>query len=154
MIGTSAAFFTTGVIAPLLTAWTSGGSVTPEKVAIAAGVTGLLVFGVGFLVSFFLPEPPQTSKGQPVTLPTGKVRIAYIPTGAAGNFCGSCMHDNALVAALTALGHDALLIPTYTPIRTDEPDMSQPRIFFGGINVYLQQKVSLFRHTPWTLDRL
>ena len=60
MIGTSAAFFTTGIIAPLLTAWTSGGAVTPEKVAMAAGVTGLLVFGVGLLASFFLPEPPQT----------------------------------------------------------------------------------------------
>ena len=27
-------------------------------VAFAAGVTGLLVFSLGFLVSFFLPEPP------------------------------------------------------------------------------------------------
>jgi glycosyltransferase involved in cell wall biosynthesis len=64
------------------------------------------------------------------------------------------MHDNTLVAALVAQGHDALLIPTYTPIRTDEPDVSQHRVFFGGINVYLQQKLSLFRHTPWVLDRL
>lgn len=69
-------------------------------------------------------------------------------------FCGSCMHDNTLVSALVAQGHDALLIPTYTPIRTDEPDVSQQRIFFGGINVFLQQKLSLFRHTPWFFDRL
>ncbi|MCI0458070.1 MAG: glycosyltransferase family 4 protein [Gemmataceae bacterium] len=69
-------------------------------------------------------------------------------------FCGSCLRDNTLVAALLAQGHDALLIPTYTPIRTDEPDMSQRRVFFGGINVYLQQKLSLFRHTPWMLDRV
>src|SRR5436309_1157850 len=82
------------------------------------------------------------------------MRIAYITAGAAGMFCGSCMHDNTLAAALTAQGHDALLIPTYTPIRTDERDVSQPRVFFGGINVYLQQKLSLFRHTPWALDRL
>jgi glycosyltransferase involved in cell wall biosynthesis len=82
------------------------------------------------------------------------MKIAYITAGAAGMFCGSCMHDNTLVAALLAQGHDALLIPTYTPIRTDEPDVSQHRIFFGGINVYLQQKLSLFRHTPWRLDRL
>lgn len=59
MIGTSAAFLTTGVIAPLLTRWTGGGQVTPQQVAFAAGVTGLLVFGVGFLVSLFLPQPPQ-----------------------------------------------------------------------------------------------
>jgi glycosyltransferase involved in cell wall biosynthesis len=82
------------------------------------------------------------------------VRIAYITAGAAGMFCGSCLHDNTLVTALRALGHDALLIPTYTPITTDEPDVSQKRVFFGGINVYLQQKLALFRHTPWTLDRL
>jgi glycosyltransferase involved in cell wall biosynthesis len=82
------------------------------------------------------------------------MKIAYITAGAAGMFCGSCMHDNTLVTALRALGHDALLIPTYTPIRTDEKDVSQHRVFFGGINVYLQQKYSFFRHTPWLLDRL
>lgn len=82
------------------------------------------------------------------------MKIAYITAGAAGMYCGSCMHDNTLVAALAAQGHDALLIPTYTPLRTDEPDVSQKRIFFGGINVYLQQKLGFFRHTPWLLDRL
>ena len=82
------------------------------------------------------------------------MKIAYITAGAAGMFCGSCMHDNTLVAALRAQGHDALLIPTYTPIRTDEADVSQERVFFGGINVYLQQKLSFFRHTPWILDRM
>src|SRR6266550_8518795 len=81
------------------------------------------------------------------------MKIAYITAGAAGMFCGSCMHDNTLVSALNAQGHDALLIPTYTPIRTDEADVSQKRVFFGGINVYLQQKLALFRHTPWLLDR-
>ena len=82
------------------------------------------------------------------------MRIAYITAGAAGMYCGSCKHDNTLVAALTRLGHDALLVPTYTPLRTDEENVSQPRLFFGGINVYLQQKSSLFRHTPWFLDAL
>jgi hypothetical protein len=56
MIGTSAAFLTTGFMAPLLS---GTGPVTPDKVAFAAGVTGLLVFGLGFLVSFFLPQPPS-----------------------------------------------------------------------------------------------
>jgi glycosyltransferase involved in cell wall biosynthesis len=78
----------------------------------------------------------------------------YITAGAAGMYCGSCMHDNTLAAALVRQGCDALLVPTYTPIRTDEEDVSQKRVFFGGINVYLQQKLSLFRHTPWFLDRL
>jgi glycosyltransferase involved in cell wall biosynthesis len=82
------------------------------------------------------------------------MRIAYITAGAAGMFCGSCMRDNTLASALIAEGHDALLIPTYTPIRTDEADVSGSRVFFGGINVYLQEKFSFFRYTPRWLDRL
>ena len=82
------------------------------------------------------------------------MNIASITAGAAGMYCGSCMQDNTLAAALLDLGHDALLIPTYTPIRTDEHDVSQHRVFLGGINVFLQQKSRLFRHTPWFFDRL
>ncbi|MFO0825844.1 MAG: glycosyltransferase family 4 protein [Gemmataceae bacterium] len=82
------------------------------------------------------------------------MRIAYITAGAAGMYCGSCMRDNTLVAALCRAGHDAILIPTYTPISTDETDVSVGRIFFGGINVYLEQKFWLFRHTPRFLDKL
>src|ERR1700694_3874069 len=82
------------------------------------------------------------------------MKITYITAGAAGMYCGSGMRDNTLVAALARQGHDALLVPTYTPIRTDEDDVSQPRVFFGGINVFLQQKSRLFRHTPGWLDRL
>jgi len=82
------------------------------------------------------------------------MRIAYITAGAAGMYCGSCLHDNTLAAALIELGEDVLLVPTYTPLRTDEIDVSLRRVFFGGINVYLQQKSALFRHTPWWFDRL
>lgn len=68
-------------------------------------------------------------------------------------FCGSCMHDNALAKALVELGWDVMLVPLYTPIRTDETDVSVDRVFFGGINVYLQQKIPLFRFVPSFLDR-
>src|SRR5205823_26796 len=82
------------------------------------------------------------------------MRIAYISAGAGGMFCGSCLHDNTLAAALVALGHDALLIPLYTPLHTDEPNVSEKSVFLGGINAYLQQKMSLFRHTPRFFDWL
>jgi MFS family permease len=61
MTGTAAAFLTTSIIAPLLTV----GSNNFETVAYAAGVTGLLVFALGFLVSFFLPQPPPEEKPEP-----------------------------------------------------------------------------------------
>jgi glycosyltransferase involved in cell wall biosynthesis len=82
------------------------------------------------------------------------MRLAYIAAGAAGMYCGSCIHDNTLARALIRKGVDVALVPTYTPIRTDEEDVSEERVFFGGINVYLQHKSALFRHTPWMLDRL
>ena len=82
------------------------------------------------------------------------MKIAYIAAGAAGMYCGSCLHDNTLARAMLDLGEDVILIPTYTPLRTDEPDVSQRRVFFGGINAYLQQKSRIFRHTPSWLDRL
>ena len=82
------------------------------------------------------------------------MKITYITAGAGGMYCGSCIRDNALAAALSGRGHDVTLLPLYTPTRTDEENVSQHRVFFGGISVYLEQYVSLFRKTPWLLDRL
>ena len=75
-------------------------------------------------------------------------KIAYITAGAAGMYCGSCMHDNTLASALTRLGVDVQLIPTYTPIRTDEEDVSIDQVFYGGINVFLEQQVPGYRFLP------
>jgi glycosyltransferase involved in cell wall biosynthesis len=82
------------------------------------------------------------------------MKIAYLGAGAAGRYCGACLHDNTLAAALAKMGEDIVLIPTYTPLRTDEENVSYSRVFFGGVNVYLQQKSALFRHTPWFFDAL
>ena len=82
------------------------------------------------------------------------MKIAYLAAGAAGMYCGSCLHDNTLAAALLKQGEDVVLVPIYTPIRTDEKDVSLRRVFFGGINVYLQQKWALFRRTPRWLDAI
>lgn len=80
-------------------------------------------------------------------------RITYLTSGAAGMYCGSCLNDNALARELIALGHDVQLVPLYTPIRTDDHDVSQGQVFFGGINVYLQQQAAIFRWLPRWLDR-
>jgi glycosyltransferase involved in cell wall biosynthesis len=82
------------------------------------------------------------------------VRILSITAGAAGMYCGSCFRDNALASELLRRGHDVTLVPVYTPTRTDEANVSQRRVLFGGISVYLQQYSSLFRKTPRLLDRL
>ena len=68
-------------------------------------------------------------------------------------YCGSCLRDNTLAAAMKDAGHDVLLIPIYTPTRTDEPNVSHKRVFLGGINVYLEQRFRLFRKAPRLLNR-
>ena len=69
-------------------------------------------------------------------------------------YCGGCLRDNALVAALRKLGHQVTMVPLYLPLTLDEADQSAGTpVFFGGLNVYLQQKSALFRAAPgWLRD--
>lgn len=82
-----------------------------------------------------------------------KSTVVYFTAGGAGMFCGSCMRDNAVAGELQRQGCDVLLAPLYTPIRTDEQDFSIEQVFYGGINVYLQQKLPAFRFLPRMLTR-
>jgi glycosyltransferase involved in cell wall biosynthesis len=82
------------------------------------------------------------------------MRILYLASGAGDMYCGSCLQGNTLAAAVRKAGQDAILAPLYTPLRTDEDNQSVDRMAYGGLNVYLQQRSALFRHTPWLLDRL
>lgn len=81
------------------------------------------------------------------------MKVAYLTAGAGGMYCGSCLRDNALAAALIAQGRDVALVPLYTPIRTDEPDASIDRVFYGGINVYLRERFRWFRRVPGFVER-
>jgi glycosyltransferase involved in cell wall biosynthesis len=81
------------------------------------------------------------------------MKIAYLTAGAAGMYCGSCMNDNAVARELIRCGHDCVLAPIYTPIRTDDENVSVDRVFLGGVNVYLQQKLSWIRHMPRSWSR-
>ena len=69
-------------------------------------------------------------------------------------YCGTCLRDNTVAAELMARGHDVSLLPVYTPTRTDERNVSDAHVFFGGISVFLEQRVPLFRKTPAVLDFL
>ena len=83
------------------------------------------------------------------------MRIVSITAGAGGMYCGSCIRDNTLARAIARQGHEAIMVPLYTPPRTDEPSAARGRrIFFGGVSVFLEQKLGFFRGTPWLVDRL
>jgi hypothetical protein len=81
------------------------------------------------------------------------VRIAYVAAGAAGRYCGACARDTAVAHGLQSRGHEVDFVSLYTPLRADRmPDGACP-VYYGGINVYLEQRLALFRHTPGLLDR-
>jgi glycosyltransferase involved in cell wall biosynthesis len=82
------------------------------------------------------------------------MRLLYLTAGAAEMYCGSCLRDNALASALKRRGHDVVLMPIYTPTTTDEANVSESRVFFGGVSVFLEQKIPMFRRTPAFLDRV
>ena len=69
-------------------------------------------------------------------------------------FCGSCLRDNTLATELRRQGHDVTLVCIYSSTRTDEPNVSEERVLFGGINVYLQQVLPFFRQSPTFVDKL
>lgn len=90
------------------------------------------------------------------------MRILQLTPGTGDFLCGSCLRDNALVMGLRERGHDALIAPLYLPFALEDGDVDaappegvESRIHMGGINVYLQQKLGLFRWLPRVLhDRL
>ncbi|MGA9579875.1 MAG: glycosyltransferase family 4 protein, partial [Terrimicrobiaceae bacterium] len=83
------------------------------------------------------------------------MHFIHLTAGTGSFFCGTCLRDHALVKALRRLGHDALIVPLYLPLVLDDSGSHEESpLFFGGINVYLQQKSAFFRHTPRWLDDL
>ena len=84
------------------------------------------------------------------------MKVVHIDPGAGGTFyCQNCMRDCALVHALRKQGQDIIMVPMYLPILIDSDEISgDVPVFFGGINVYLQQQFGLFRKTPRWLDKL
>lgn len=85
------------------------------------------------------------------------MKIVFLTPGTGSYYCGACMRDNALARELQQTGHDVTIAPLYLPLMIDDQSLAgleQVPIFFGGINLYLQQKIPLFRRTPAAIDRL
>ena len=84
------------------------------------------------------------------------MKIAYLMPGSGGGFyCENCLRDGTLAGAMIRAGHDVSMVPMYLPpVGGDVEGLpGNKEMFFGGVNVYLQQKFSLFRKTPRWFDR-
>jgi glycosyltransferase involved in cell wall biosynthesis len=82
------------------------------------------------------------------------MKILHLIAGAGPMYCGSCLHGNSLAAGLRKAGADVVLAPLYTPIRTDEENISVEHLSMGGINVFLDESLTWWRRMPGLLRRL
>jgi glycosyltransferase involved in cell wall biosynthesis len=82
------------------------------------------------------------------------MKIIQITPGSGDNFyCQNCFRDQVLLRALQSQGHQIKMVPLYLPIQFDSPEVSlDTPIFYGGVNVFLQQKLGVFRKTPRWVD--
>ncbi|MGE9268858.1 MAG: glycosyltransferase family 4 protein [Verrucomicrobiales bacterium] len=83
--------------------------------------------------------------------------ISILTAGTGSYYCGACMRDHELARHLRAAGHEVALVPLYLPLTLDEvrgEEAERGPVFYGGINVWLQEKWAFFRKTPAWLDRL
>lgn len=77
------------------------------------------------------------------------MKIVHLTPGTGNFHCGSCLRDNHLVKALRRMGHEVSMVPLYLPLVTDDaPASGTAEVQVGGINLYLRQKLGLFRFLP------
>jgi glycosyltransferase involved in cell wall biosynthesis len=75
--------------------------------------------------------------------------IQITPGAGGGYYCENCLRDAGLVRELRRRGHEALMVPLYLPPVAEGPSPADDvPIFFGGINVYLEQKTRLWGRLP------
>ncbi|MCK5569259.1 MAG: glycosyl transferase, partial [Spirochaetes bacterium] len=80
------------------------------------------------------------------------MKIVHILPGSGGTFyCDNCMRDISLAMELRKLGNEVIIVPMYLPLFADMPGLlCEMPVFYGAVNVYLKQKIPLFRRSmPW-----
>ena len=84
------------------------------------------------------------------------MRIRLLIPGTGHFHCGSCLRDEALALGLTREGHEVNVTPLYLPLvleQESQPENHAP-VRLGGINMYLQQKLSWAGSLPGFLRDL
>jgi glycosyltransferase involved in cell wall biosynthesis len=83
------------------------------------------------------------------------LKIIHVIPGSGGSFyCGNCLRDSKYFDALRKIGHDAIKIPMYLPLFSDEHDISDVPVFYGAISIYLKQLYPIFERAPAWFDKL
>lgn len=82
------------------------------------------------------------------------MRISQLTPGTGHFYCGNCLRDSTLGSGLRDLGHDVTMTPLYLPVFAETtPAAPEPRVFLGGINVYIQHRLPLLARLPGFVKR-
>lgn len=84
------------------------------------------------------------------------MKIVHLVPGSGGTFyCQNCMRDSELLKSLKSFSHEIFMVPMYLLPRIDDKNkLNETPIFYGAINIYLEEKLSIFRHSPLWLEKL
>jgi len=82
------------------------------------------------------------------------MKIAYITPGSGDNFyCQNCFRDDELLTSMLILGQDVRKIQMYLPSGLNHSGVPGTPVFYGAVNLYLREKVPIYRHAPSCLER-
>jgi len=84
------------------------------------------------------------------------MKVAYVVPGSGLQFyCQNCFRDNAFIDSLASLGNDVVKVPMYLPSDLDgHENIVDTPVFYGAINVYLKEKLPIYRHAPEWIESI
>lgn len=83
------------------------------------------------------------------------MKVVILAAGAGAMYCGACARDAALAKTYASQGHEALVIPLYTPVRLEDAELEPTHpVLFGGVSAYLRETVKGFDLWPKGIIRL
>ena len=84
------------------------------------------------------------------------MKIVHILPGSGDTFyCQNCMRDNVLALSLRKLGHRVIIVPMYLPLSFEEDKLEdESPVFFGAINLYLKERIPVYRKAPVWMERI
>lgn len=83
------------------------------------------------------------------------MKIVLLVAGSGGTFyCETCLRDTDWVRVMRQRGHDVIAAPVYLPVSMEGPIAgAEIPVFFGGINLYLRDRLPWLRKMPAWLMR-
>jgi len=82
------------------------------------------------------------------------MKIAYITPGSGDTFyCQNCFRDDEMLSTMLLMGQDIRKIPMYLPSGYERDGEPKTPVFYGAVNLYLREKLPIYRHAPDWLGR-